>query len=85
MKLNYEFPVEVKEDSKWKYTHYARPNRGLHDYERTIVFERKLAEWEQKRLEEMIKLLDNPGYCHWSFHTTDGVKFRLTTTMDSSD
>ncbi len=85
MKLTYEFPVDIVSDTKWRYAASARPGRGLHDYERTIVFTRKLGDYESKKLLKLLYEIDNPGYCNWSFKTQDNVTFRITSTMDSSD
>jgi hypothetical protein len=85
VKLTVEFPVDVLSDTKWKYGPTARPNRGLHDYVRTIVMARPLNEQEKEKLRQLIMNFDNPGYCNWSFRTQDNQNFYLTSTMDSSD
>jgi hypothetical protein len=85
-KLTYEFPVEVESDTTWKYGPSARPNRGLHDYVRTIKFTRKLLEHEKKKFETFMVNFDNPGWCNWSCRSNDGDQtFNLTATWDSSD
>jgi len=79
-------PEPIESDTGWRYTSYANPRSGLHDYERKLKFERPLSEGAEKRLEDAMKLLDNPGYCNWSFRKwPDGVTYYLTSTCDSSD
>jgi hypothetical protein len=78
--------MPLESDTGWKYTSWANPGRGLHDYERTIVFKGLLSEREETKLQDAIKLLDNPGYCNWSFRKQpDGLTYKLTSTLDSSD
>ena len=84
MKLKYEFPVEVTSDTGWKYSSWANPRRGLHDYERRIEFERDLTTGEVDFLQVFIRNFDNPGYCNWSFKASGNVVI-LTSTLDSSD
>lgn len=83
--LRFMFPVLIITDTGWRYAKTARPNRGLHDYEREITFTRELTVAEQSSFEELMRKQDNPGYCWWTFKRIGPSTYRMTTTMDSSD
>lgn len=50
----------IVKDSQWRYTQYANPRRGWHDYYRLIKTWRSLTKEE---LELMIKYLDSAKDC----------------------
>lgn len=77
--------ADLTEDTGWKYAAKARPDRGLHDYERFLSFSQALSPDEEKRVENFIREFDNPGYCWWNFKHLGSNRYRLATTMDSSD
>jgi hypothetical protein len=77
--------IAPTEDTGWKYAASARPQRGLHDYERFLIFSRPLTAEEEQKVNTFIHTNDNPGYCWWSFRHLGNGKYRLTSTCDSSD
>lgn len=74
----------IVEDTGWKYSASANPNRGYHDYERTVVFSKAINE---KQLEDALKMIQDrqPGYCGWSKKIVRENAYRFTSTLDSSD
>lgn len=83
--LKFPFEVNVSRDTGWNYAPTARPNRGIHDYERLVEFERELTADEEKKFHSLMHEKDNPGYCYWSFRRVGPGAYSMKTTYDSSD
>ena len=89
-----EFLNEANKDTGWRYTKSARPDRGYHDYERLIQFNRRLSESELFALQSYFDLdKESKTPYHYgglvatlvSIDETGNHAYRFECSCDSSD
>jgi hypothetical protein len=76
----------VEKDSKWdmdKIT--SRPSRGIRDYDRMIIFKRKLTTSEWKYMMQYYNEIECPGWTGVIPKKLNDLTYKFSTTYDSSD
>ena len=82
--------ARVNEDTGWGSSSTSIPSRGIHDYERKVLFNGKLSEEEVSLMLELYAKKGCPGYTGLSpvvgyDEETNRTMIRMRTTLDSSD
>ena len=78
-----DFP-QIVSDSKWERVGGNR-ERGIHDYQRVVVFQSPLSEEHVKHYTKFLQLDKCPGYTKIQVNSGPSHSYTFTTTFDSSD